>query len=58
MNKPKDYGYLRDHLRELDRLGRPQSNDKGAPVTVAELDNAITHIVRLFDELIAELESK
>ena len=58
MVKSKDYGYLRDHLKELDSLGRPQSNEKSAPVTVTELNNAISHIVRLFNEIISELESK
>lgn len=58
MVKSKNYGYLRDHLKELNSQARPQSNDKSAPVTVAELNNAITHIVQLFDEIISELESK
>lgn len=58
MVKSKNYGYLRDHLKELNSQARPQENDKNVPVTVAELNNAITHIVQLFDEIIAELESK
>lgn len=58
MDKPKDLYYIREMLKNLEKYGMPQSDDKAAPVTAGELSKAIGHIAQLFDAIIAELETR